>query len=214
MKFIAPLSLTIGVLLGSLLQPWFAYADAADVASLTKLLSPVQSMSGNFTQQITDAEGETIQSSEGTFELQKPGKLRWETSAPYSQLLVANGDKLWLYDPDLEQVTIKTVDQSLQQTPAAILSGNVDQLQERYEITLESRTASEEVYRFLPLQNQDEFESLVLRFSNATLSTLELHDSLGQTTAIAFKQVASNPVINSANFTFIPPPGTDVLIDD
>ncbi len=189
-------------------------ASVAEIAQLRKLLAPVQTMAGDFEQRITDAEGGTVQSSQGHFLMQKPGMLRWETMAPYSQLLVANGEKLWLYDPDLEQVTIKKVDQTIQQTPAAIISGDVEQLQKTYKISLVSSSANEEIYRFVPQAAKGEFESLLLVFKGATLSTLEVHDSLGQTTAINFTQIHINPMITADMFVFIPPPNTDVLVDE
>ncbi len=200
-----------------LLLSFSSYSIAESVTQkLSDLLKPLQSLSGQFTQTITDSDGEILQSSHGEFWVQRPGRLRWQTQAPYEQLLVTNEENLWLYDPDLEQVTVKVADKSLQQTPAAILSGDVESLNESYLITREAGSAGsdQQVFSLKPIQSGTLFEQLTLKFMNDGITSMELLDSLGQTTTISLSGVTPNTDIEANMFTFSAPPGTDVLIDD
>lgn len=183
---------------------------------LSDLLKPLQSLSGQFTQIIADSDGEILQSSHGEFWVQRPGRLRWQTQAPYEQLLVTNEENLWLYDPDLEQVTVKVANKSLQQTPAAILSGDVESLNESYLITQKGASTGndQQVFSLKPIQDGALFEQLTLRFMSDGITSMEVLDSLGQITTISLDSITPNADIEADMFTFSAPPGTDVLIDD
>ena len=194
-----------------------SYSIAESVTQqLSDLLKPLQSLSGQFTQTIADSDGEILQSSNGEFWVQRPGRLRWQTQAPYEQLLVTNEENLWLYDPDLEQVTVKVADKSLQQTPAAILSGDVATLNDSYIITRESGSIDNDLQEFSlkPIADGALFEQLTLKFNRDDISSMELLDSLGQITTISLTSITPNAEIDTSMFNFIAPLGTDVLIDD
>lgn len=182
--------------------------------SLQKLLQPMESLSGEFTQQLIDAEGETLQGSEGDFWLQKPGKLNWHTQAPFEQQLITDSDNLWLYDPDLEQVTVKNIDTTLEQSPVSILSGNIDDFNTHYAIEQIESTDKVDEFVLLPKASEALFEKLTLKFNQGVIQSMELLDSLGQITSITLVNTELNPTIATEQFMFTAPPGTDVLVDD
>src|SRR5690554_6185329 len=116
--------------------PLAASADDQNVAAerLNELLSQAQTMTGGFSQITLSSNGASLQETTGSLELKRPGMFRWHTDPPLEQLLVSDGEKIWLYDPDLEQVTIQQMDQRLSHTPALLLSGDVSQLQDSFHI--------------------------------------------------------------------------------
>lgn len=189
------------------------YAD--DVKSLQSLLQPMHSLQGHFVQKQFDADGELLQQSDGKFSLQRPGKFSWHTVAPFEQELISNGQTLWLYDPDLEQVSIKKVDASMQQTPAVILSGNAEQLSESFTV-VELASADADIRQFTLQSRQAEpvFEQLILTFKDNLLSDLNVHDSLGQLTQFSLQQVSANNTLSAQVFEFVIPAGTEVISDE
>lgn len=174
-KFIATLSVFLSV-----------NVAADDATSLQKLLQPLDNLQGKFSQQQFDTDGELLQQSEGDFALQRPGKFSWHTALPFEQQLISNGQRLWLYDPDLEQVSIQTIDDNLQQTPALILSGNAEQLSANFEIVETSvegkadfdvkKNTQNREFLLLPRQTDPVFERLILVFKGGVLSDLNVHD--------------------------------------
>lgn len=143
---------------------------------------------------------------------------------PFEQQLISNGQRLWLYDPDLEQVSIQTVDANLQQTPALILSGNADQLSANFEIVetsvegkadldVKKNTQSRE-FLLLPRQTDPVFERLILVFKDGVLSDLNVHDSLGQLTQFKLLNVIANTKMAAAQFEFEIPAGTEVISNE
>ncbi|BFM16209.1 outer membrane lipoprotein chaperone LolA [Maricurvus nonylphenolicus] len=182
--------------------------------NLQQLLQPMNALSGRFTQSLIDAEGETLQESEGQFWLQKPGKLNWHTQGPFEQLLITNDENLWLYDPDLEQVTVKNIDKTLEQSPVSILSGNIADFNLHYDIEQKAGADNRENFVLLPRANEALFEKLTLSFSNGIIESMQLLDSLGQVTNITLLATQLNPEIAAEQFVFSAPPGTDVLVDD
>lgn len=208
-KFIAALSVLLSM-----------SAAADDATSLQKILQPLESLQGTFSQNQYDTDGELLQQSEGTFALQRPGKFSWHTALPFEQQLVSNGQRLWLYDPDLEQVSIQTVDESVQQTPALILSGNAEQLSANFQIVenaesldTKGNTQNRE-FLLLPRQTDPVFERLILVFKGGVLSDLNVHDSLGQLTQFKLTNVIANAKIAAAQFEFEIPAGTEVISNE
>jgi outer membrane lipoprotein carrier protein len=174
----------------------------------------MNALSGRFTQQLIDAEGETLQQSEGQFWLQKPGKLNWHTQAPFEQLLITNDENLWLYDPDLQQVTVKNIDKTLEQSPVSILSGNVENFNLHYVIEQKTGADNRDEFVLLPRAQEALFEQLTLTFNDGIIESMQLLDSLGQVTDITLLETQLNPEIDAEQFIFSTPPGTDVLVDD
>lgn len=199
----------------------------AEVASATKqlidLLTPITVLEGRFDQQLTDAEGEARQLSQGEFTVKRPGKFRWHTSPPYEQLLISNQATLWLYDPDLEQVTVRPYDQRLQQTPAILLSGEANKIGNHFRIEKislpaadkpESSPVSIEAFALYPKLADNLFEKLTMSFRAGKPQEIAIYDSLGQKTAITFHELHINKAVEDSLFEFVPPAGTDILVDE
>ncbi|MCL7462681.1 outer membrane lipoprotein chaperone LolA [Pseudomonas sp. NW5] len=184
--------------------------DSRAVQRLTTLLGQAQTLSGRFSQLTLDGSGTQLQEANGEMELKRPGLLRWHTDAPMEQLLVSNGEKVWLYDPDLEQVTIQALDQRLTHTPALLLSGDVSKIRENFTISYQEGGS---VVDFIlkPRARDTLFDTLRLSFRNGVINDMQLIDSIGQRTNILFLGVKQNVALDNARFTFVPPPGTDVI---
>jgi outer membrane lipoprotein carrier protein len=188
----------------------FGLQAAEDVAKLQAYLQQLQSLEGSFEQLTLDARGQRLQEARGTMSLQKPGRFYWHTEMPYPQLLVSNGETLWVYDPDLEQVTIQKMDQRMANTPALILSGDAKDLTSHFDIQYVSH-GKEEEFRMTPLGSDSLFEVLRLYFVDGQISALQLEDSLGQQTRVDLLINAYNQPLDQKQFEFEPPTGVDVI---
>ncbi|MDP2746626.1 outer membrane lipoprotein chaperone LolA [Pseudomonas sp.] len=184
--------------------------DEVAVQRLTELLNQAQTINARFSQLTLDGSGTQLQETAGQLALKRPGLFRWHTDAPMEQLLVSNGEKVWLYDPDLQQVTIQTLDQRLTHTPALLLSGDVSKIRENFEI---SHNEGGNVVDFIlkPKSKDTLFDSLRLSFRNNVLNDMQLIDSIGQRTNILFLNVKMNEPQDDAQFTFDIPAGADVI---
>ena len=147
-----------------------AHADPRDVARLTQLLEKSQTLTARFSQLTLDGGGTQLQETSGQMALQRPGLFNWHTDAPQEQLMVSDGKKVSLWDPDLEQVTIKTLDQRLTQTPALLLSGDVSKISESFDIT--AKEAGGVIDFVLKPKTKDTlFDSLRLSFRGGVINT-------------------------------------------
>lgn len=185
-------------------------AEDVAVQRLTTLLNQAQTISGRFSQLTLDGSGTQLQETSGAMSLKRPGQFRWHTDAPMEQLLVSNGETIWLYDPDLEQVTIQKMDQRLTHTPALLLSGDVSKIAESFDITLKE---GGNVVDFIlkPKAADSLFDSLRLSFRSGVINDMQLIDNVGQRTNILFLGVKMNPPIDASQFTFAIPEGVDVI---
>jgi len=185
-------------------------ADERSIQRLTQLLNQAQTLTARFSQLTLDGSGTQLQESAGELALKRPGLFRWHTDEPMEQLLVSNGQKVWLYDPDLQQVTIQTLDQRLTHTPALLLSGDVSKIGENFEIT--HKEAGGVVDFILKPKAKDTlFDNLRLSFRNGVINDMQLIDSVGQRTNILFFGVKMNEKIDAAQFVFKVPAGADVI---
>ena len=182
--------------------------NAADVDVLAEKLVQLSTFSGDFRQTLADDQGETLQESTGVFFLERPGYFNWETTAPFPQLLVSDLTSIWLYDPDLEQVTVRPYDESVSQTPALLLSGDVSKMSASYEVV----QTTDNQFSLTPKNQQELFTQLMVEFAEGQLVSMSLQDSLGQTTTFTFLNGIYNQPIPSELFQFIPPEGTDVIV--
>jgi outer membrane lipoprotein carrier protein len=192
--------------------PMAAHADAEAVAAerLNTLLSRANTMSADFSQMTLSSNGANLQESSGRLVLKRPGMFRWHTAPPAEQLLVSDGEQIWLYDPDLEQVTIQKMDKRLTHTPALLLSGDVSKLQENFDITvIESGNVSE--FLLTPKVNDTLFDNLRLSFLDGKINDMQLSDAVGQRTNILFQGVKVNESVQQSDFSFEVPPGVDVI---
>ncbi|WP_415844640.1 outer membrane lipoprotein chaperone LolA [Stutzerimonas zhaodongensis] len=186
-------------------------ADQAEsVNRLTGLLQKAETLTGRFSQLSLDGSGTQLQETSGEMALKRPGQFRWHTDEPMEQLLVSNGKKVWLYDPDLEQVTIQTLDQRLTHTPALLLSGDVSAISENFEVS--HQQAGEVVdFTLKPKAKDTLFDSLRLSFRGDVINDMQMVDGVGQRTNILFQGIKLNQPLNADMFTFEIPEGADVI---
>ncbi len=187
-----------------------AATEQQSINELTKLLEQSQSMTGNFTQATLDATGTRLQETKGELALKRPGLFRWHTSAPQEQLLISDNQRIWLYDPDLMQLTIQKMDQRMSHTPALLLSGNVSEIQKNFKIS-SSSSGTLQSFVLVPKDKDSLFNSLTLTFRNKTINGMQLVDNVGQRTNITFSNIKMNAPVASSLFKFDPPAGTDII---
>ena len=187
------------------------FAVAEDAAEkLQSYLKQMQTLEGNFQQLTLDARGERMQEAEGTMLLPKPGRFYWSTDLPYPQVLVSNGKTLWVFDPDLEQVTIQTLDERATQSPAVILTGDATDLSKHFTINF-TASANRVVFNLTPIETDSLFEELSLYFVDERISALQLKDSLGQKTRVDLTITQFNQPIDNQLFEFEVPANVDVI---
>jgi outer membrane lipoprotein carrier protein len=192
----------------------FTFASAAAWASgidqLRAFVDGARTGKATFRQVVTAKSGRVPQTSSGTFAFARPGKFRWSYDKPYAQLLVGDADKLWIYDPDLNQVIVKKLDRALGATPASLLAG--DNAFEKNFVLIDGGNADGlEFVEAKPKSPDTGFDQIRIGFKDNLPRTMELHDSFGQVTLLTFDAFERNPPIDSALFRFSPPPGADVV---
>lgn len=180
---------------------------------LREFLTNVETMSARFSQTLLDEDLAVVEVSAGNFAISRPGRFRWDYTEPYEQLILADGDRLWIYDAELEQASVRTVDAVLATTPAMLLSGDTD-ISAGYEIV--DRGLEDDVMwaELTPRTDEAEFVRLRLGFMGGEIRVMELFDRLGQTTRVEFFDVVRNPVLGGELFNFSPPDGVDVIGSD
>lgn len=190
----------------------FAYAEQKPVAQLKSFLATTKTLTANFKQVVYDETGKVKQTSYGVFNLSRPGKFRWNYQKPFLQEIVSNSGKVWFYDADLEQVTIKKLDKSMGSTPALLLTGDVEI---EKEFTMEKQGSEDEMQwiKLLPKNSESNFKYVLIGLNAGVLGGMELSDNFGQLTRIYFSDVVLNPQLKAEEFVFNIPKGVDVLED-
>lgn len=187
-----------------------AFAAESDVQRLSQLLNQSKTIDAQFSQLTLDASGSSLQETTGQMTVQRPGLFYWHTDAPQEQVVVSDGAKVTLWDPDLEQATIKKLDQRLTQTPALLLSGDISKISESFDIT--SKEQGEVLdFTLKPKTKDTLFDSLRLSFRKGLINDMQLIDSVGQRTNILFNGVRNNQPVAPDRFTFKVPAGADVI---
>lgn len=188
-------------------------AHAAATVRLKTFISSTRSAQADFTQEVQDRKGKRIQYSTGTMQFERPGKFRWEYRKPYEQLIVGDGKKFWIYDADLEQVTVKKQDAALGSSPAALLAGS-NEIERGFALSdIEDRDGLEWL-QALPKSNETTFEKILMAFNaRSELVVMELHDAFGHHTVLRFSELKRNPSLSQQRFQFTPPKGADILSD-
>jgi outer membrane lipoprotein carrier protein len=181
-------------------------------ARLDSFMRELQSLQADFEQQLRDGQGRLIETSSGTLSMRRPNQFRWDYLKPHPQTIVADGQRLWLYDPDLEQVTVRPLEQSLAGTPAMLLSGEGD-LRASFRIETMEKRGAVDWLTLLPKRSDTDFKRVRLGLRGNALEAMELSDKLGQTTALEFRNVQRNPKFDAMQFVFKPPAGADVIGD-
>jgi outer membrane lipoprotein carrier protein len=182
-----------------------SFANSAN--TLNQMLSKFNSLSANFTQRILGEKGQVLQTSTGKLSILRPGKFYWKTSVPLEQTILTNGKTLWVYEPDLEQVTVKALGTSLDKTPLLILTKRNTDLQKDFTI----KVLGDSRYQLTPKTAQSGFKQVTLQFKNGVISELDLINALNRKTLILFNNVKLNPRISDKQFNFKIPKGVDVV---
>ena len=202
------------MLLGFILLLFFtqfpAHADDKPVQQLKAFLASSRSLSADFKQVLIDEKGKPVRTSFGVFYLQRPGKFRWDYQKPFSQQIVADKGKVWFYDKDLDQVTVKKLDESLGSTPALLLSGEVS-LEDNFTIEGQGKEGDMQWIKLLPKSAETTFKYILIGLDRDSLGGMELSDNFGQLTRIYFSNVLINPPIKPTLFQFVVPKGADVF---
>jgi outer membrane lipoprotein carrier protein len=187
-----------------------AAAGAAGIDQLRAFVDGARTGKASFHQVVTGKSGRVPQTSSGTFAFARPGKFRWSYDKPYAQLLVGDGDKLWIYDRDLNQVIVKKLDRALGATPASLLAGS--NAFETNFVLIDGGAADGVEFVEAKAKSPDTgFDQIRIGFKDNLPRTMELHDSFGQVTQLTFDAFERNPPIDSGLFRFSPPPGADVV---
>ncbi len=185
---------------------------AGSIEKLQTFVAQTQSARAQFTQQVLDKNGKSQLSASGTLLFARPGKFRWEYQKPYAQSIVGDGQKLWIYDKELAQVTVKKLEGALGSSPAALLAGSND-LEEYYNPNAKGVSRGLDWLEAYPKEADSMFQKVRMGFKGSTLDTMELYDQLGQVTVIRFSRIERNPKLPADSFAFAPPAGVDVIED-
>lgn len=199
-------ALLLGIVFSSV-----AVAEGAS-SKLEQFVDTVETFSANFEQTVIDSEGNLLEQAEGEFQLQRPGKFRWDYQQPYPQQIVADGENIWFYDVDLEQVTVKPQQEALADTPASLLSGKELPADQYHIQNLPSDDGLLWV-ELTPKQPDSNFQAVTLAFDGDSLKQMIMRDSFDQRTRLIFSQVDENPDFDADAFSFTPPAGVDVVGD-
>jgi len=205
---IRSLMVRFALLTGLLSLALSAQADA--LANFLARLQQLQSLEADFTQVTRDNTGRTLQQLNGTLTVAKPGKMRWQTAAPYEQLVVSDGELVWIYDMDLEQVTIRNMDLRVQETPALLLSGDSAQVGQNFTVA-ESLQGDFSRYQLTPKDRSQLFEKLEFQYQQQQLESMRIYDAAGQITEIVFARIKTNKPTDHQAFIFDVPEGVDVI---
>lgn len=199
-------------LLGTALLAALPAARADAVDELNRFVQQVKSGRAAFTQVVTSPDGAKKKTSTGSFEFQRPNRFRFDYAKPYEQQIVADGVKVWLFDVDLAQVTVRPYDQALGSTPAAILAGG--SLERDFTLKAEADQSSPgglQWVQALPKAQQSSFKQMRIGFKGSELAALEITDGFGQRSRLDFSRFEANAAVAPARFQFKAPAGVDVL---
>jgi outer membrane lipoprotein carrier protein len=191
-------------------------AHAGAIEKLKTFIAATHSAQANFTQEVLDQNGKHIQSASGIMQFQRPGKFRWAYQKPYEQLIVGDGIKFWLYDVDLNQVTVKKLDAALGSSPAALLSGS-NEIERGFTLTEQGSKDNLEWLQATPKgqggkEQDSSFNKILMAFNmQSELVVMELNDMFGHKTVLHFSEMQHNPKLSDQQFRFTPPKGADVL---
>ncbi len=189
-----------------------ATALADSVERFQVFVRTTPSAQASFEQKVYDKAGKLVQSATGTFSFQRPGKFRWTYAKPNPQLIVGDGAKVWIWDEDLNQVTVRRLSRAIGTTPAALLAGAADVTQAFAMQDLGAREGLEWL-EARPRDKEAGFERIRLGLGTAGVEAMELVDPFGQTTVLRFSSLVRNPKLEPDTFRFTPPKGADVLGD-
>jgi outer membrane lipoprotein carrier protein len=187
-----------------------AAAVASPTSEVDKYLDGLATWSADFTQTIDDGHGKVTRSAAGKLYLQKPGRFRWDYADPSEQLILADGKQIWFYDKDLQQANVRSMDASLANTPAMLLSGS-GSVGSQFDVTSLPPSDGLQWYQLVPKHSDTDFQLVRIGFRNGDLASMFLADKLNQITQLTFNNSKRNAKFAPDLFTFVPPPGVDVI---
>lgn len=186
-------------------------AHAGGIDKLKEFIAATRSAQADFTQVVLDQGGKRIQSASGTMQFVRPGKFRWTYLKPYEQLIVGDGEKFWLYDADLNQVTVRKLDAALGSSPAALLSGS-NEIERGFALKEGGTRDGLDWLQATPRAQDSSFSAILMAFdAKSDLVIMELNDQFGHRTVLRFSGLKRNPQLAPSLFRFEPPKGADVL---
>jgi outer membrane lipoprotein carrier protein len=185
-------------------------AHADSIERFKTFLGDTRSARADFEQKVYGRDGKLTQESGGSFVFQRPGRFRWTYAKPVDQLIVGDGERVWIYDRDLNQVTVRKLSGALGSTPAALLAGASD-VEQAFELRDAGARNGLEWLEARPKEREAGFEVVRMGFGPASVQAMELVDHFGHTTRLRFSNLQRNPKIDPAEFRFEPPEGADVL---
>ena len=185
-------------------------AVASGVDALHSFIAATASAQGEFVQKVYDRKHKLTQESSGTLAFLRPGRFRWTYAKPYAQLIVGDGARVWVYDEDLNQVTVRRLDRALGSTPAALLAGSKE-IERAFTLSDRGEKGGLEWVEAQPREKESNFETIRMGFGFSGVEIMELADSFGQTTVLKFTALRRNPKLDASLFKFVPPKGADVI---
>ena len=193
-----------------LLMIFSVTAEATAIDRFKTFVRTTQSARASFEQQVYDRDRKLVQESKGSFVFLRPGRFRWVYAKPVDQLIVGDGERVWIYDRDLNQVTVRKISKALGSTPAALLAGASD-VEKAFELSEAGERDGLEWLEAKPRDRDAGFERIRMGFGAGGIQAMELLDNFGQTTLLRFSGLVRNPKVEGAEFRFEPPKGADVL---
>lgn len=206
-RLLHPLAFAASTLVAVLLLPVAAHADALD--TLKSFVTDVKTGKADFTQTVTSPDGAKVKKSTGSFEFSRPNRFRFAYAKPYEQLIVGDGQKVWLFDVDLNQVTVLPFDRAFGATPAALLAGG--SLERDFDLKALPDADGLQWAQALPKTKDGSIQSLKVGFRGKTLASIEIVDGFGQRSRLDFKQFDANASIDAERLRFAAPAGADVI---
>jgi len=200
---------TVKFVAASLLMLAAAASHADSVDTLKEFVRDVKTGSANFTQVVTSPDGTKKKTSSGRFEFSRPNRFRFTYTKPFEQEIVADGQKVWIYDADLNQVSSRKLSQAIGATPAALLAGG--SLEADFDLSSLASKAGLDWAQATPKARDGPFQSLRVGFKGRDLAAVEIVDSFGQRSMLEFNQWKPNVPIAPESFRFTVPAGADVI---
>jgi outer membrane lipoprotein carrier protein len=185
-------------------------AFAGGIQSLEQFYEQVSSLEARFEQTQVNEDGDVMQQASGIFLLDRPNRFRWEYRKPYEQVIASDGDTFRFYDVDLEQVTIRDVDQSLQATPAVLLAGGAS-LEDEFSLSAGREDEEIDWVTLTPRSDQSDFRAIRIGLDGQRPVRMELDDQLGQTTRIRFFDIRTNKALGGERFSLAIPDGVEIV---
>lgn len=191
-----------------------ANGNAPAAERLADYMADLDRLTAAFDQRLVDGRGIELRRTRGRLWAERPDRFRWEVEAPFAELLIGDGETLWLWDPDLEQVTVRPYDDRLQATPARLLSGAVDELLEAFDVDHLAADSGRDRFTLWPRTGDALFERLEFIFEDGRPRHLVIHDGLGQRTEVQLLDVQTQFDADDDRFSFEIPEGADVLYEE